>query len=158
MCVAAPVVAMAATVLSVGMDAYSKNQQGKYQQGVAKYNQRLSEIQAADTLLRGREAADNHRKEVNRLAGTQRAAIAASGFDVGYGSAFETVQDTYTLGEEDAIKIEDNAEKTAQSHRQQASLDGLQGDNAYAAGVSGAGTSLLAGAGSVASKWYQYRR
>ncbi len=82
---------------------------------------------------------------------------------MGSGSALDILGDTAALGELDALTIRSNAERESYEQRVVASnlkanagMKRMGADNAIIAGKIGARTSLLTGAGSVASKWQNY--
>lgn len=82
---------------------------GEYQNTMAEINSRNSEMQADGAIKRGKEAADNYKKKVNSLVGTQRVSYAAGGVDVGYGSAQEIQDETREIGARDIATIKNNA-------------------------------------------------
>jgi hypothetical protein len=91
-----------------------------------------------------------------------KATQGASGLDVNRGSAVEVRASEANIGEENQAITRSNAARTAygfevQSVQDQAQsqIDIMQGKQAKIAGEIGAGSSLLGGATSVASKWIQ---
>lgn len=157
---------------STAMPAYSQYQQGKYNEGLADYNAAVArnnaisaEYQAKDAEARGKTAEQEHRDKIARLKASQRTAIAGSGFDLGFGSAVDTVADTAQIGEMDALTIRHNSAMEAWGYRNQANdytaQAGGQSLNAQAAsntGLLNATGSLLTGSSKVADKWYRYTR
>lgn len=104
--------------------AYSQAQaelaQGDYQRTMFRLNARMAEFQATEAISRGdREAAKAIRRgyresaiarRVGRqTAGSQKAALAAQGIDVGSGSAADILQETAIFSELDQIEIQKNA-------------------------------------------------
>lgn len=160
--------ALALSAVATGMSAYGQVQAGKaakanaeYQAGIARNNAIAAKYQADDIRKRGDEAADVHRQKVQQMLGRQRAVMSANGGDIGSGSNLDILGDTAASGELDALTIRNNAEREAwgvevqgSNFSAQAGLLQAQGAQAQAAGNWGAGTSLLAGAGSFASSWY----
>lgn len=127
---------------------------------VAQNNAQISEWQAQDALSRGDRAVYTQRLKTKQLKGTQRARMAASGVDLGVGSAAEILSDTDYFGEVDAATLHDNAAKEAWALRNQASNftgeAALMRSRAAAESPLMAGaTSLLSSAGRVAGNWYQ---
>lgn len=137
---------------------YSAYQQGKYQEGVAKFNARQLENEAIQTKNVGTEREMEHREKVQQLIGQQRAQIGASGVTFS-GSAEQLLESSELQGEVDALRIRSNFERQAQSLEQQAELTEQQGRAARAAGRSALTGSLLSAAGTVAGgavagKWF----
>lgn len=157
-----PVTAM---YLSIGMTAYGSYQQyqsqkafGAYNQRVAENNANLAEQEAQDAEQRGELAEKQRRLEISKLKGQQTSAIASSGFVVGQDSAGDVIADTAALGEQDILSIRNNAQREAWAKRVQATNYRNQGQLAYAEGQAGAQSALITGAGSVADKWYRYKK
>lgn len=163
---------IAATVLSTGMSVYGQMQAGKAAQGQANYqaavannNKIIADRQAADSIARGKTAEKQHRQQVAQLIGRQRTVMAGNGVELDSGTALDLTSDTAGIGEMDALTIRSNAEREAYAHKVQgmgfeadAGLYSMRGDAARSAGTTGAFSSLLGGAGSVASKWYGFRK
>lgn len=161
---------LALTALGAGMQAYGMYQQGQAREKAAEYNAAvasnnmvLAERQAEDATKRGKIEEQRHRMQVGRLKADQRSALAASGIDVASGSALDVLEDTAKLGEWDALQIRANADREAYGYRAQgmnyqaeAGLQTMKGRQASRAGMIGAGSSLLTGAGNVAGSWYKF--
>lgn len=159
---AAPVMQATGAVLGA-TTAYGNSKAAK---GAAQANARIQDLnaqmaewQAADAIKRGDRAAGVSRMRTRQFKGGQRAAMAANGVDLSFGSALDILNDTDQFGEIDAETIRDNAAREAWALRQQAA--GLSVDatmyRARAAGESplmAASTSLLTSAGRVADRWY----
>lgn len=143
--------------------AEAKAQEMEYQAQVDENNRKVAEWKAADARARGAKEEAALRVKVAALKGRQRSALAASGVEVGSGSALDILGDTAALGELDALTIRSNAEReeyeqkvVASNLSANAGLKRMGANNARIAGKMNARTSLLQGAGSVASKWYDY--
>lgn len=134
----------------------------EFQSQVAKRNEGIARQQASDALTRGANTENVVRHRTAKLKGAQVADLAARNLDLGSGSALEILTSTDYMGEVDALKARDNANKEAWGY-------GVQADN-YAdnaallnwrAGhqnpASDAMSTLLTGAGQVASSWYSMR-
>lgn len=80
----------------------------------------IADRQAADALARGRESEMRARSDTHQLRGSQRAAMAAQGIDVGEGSALDIQSETTALGELDATAIRNNAAREAFGFKAQA--------------------------------------
>jgi hypothetical protein len=160
------------TISSVGVALYSgmqKYQQGKFEEGVAKYNARQTENEAVRTRNAGVEAENIHREKVAQLISQQRAAAGASNVDLDSGTPLRLVTDTESMGNADALRIRGNYEDKAQAMDDQAKLTLAEGRNAKKQGKIGLATSILtAGVGAYAGyadwmkagqsvnvRWYQ---
>lgn len=166
------VASIAATVIGAGVSAYGQMQAGKaaqsaanYQAAVASNNKIIADRAAADALKRGETAESQHRQQVAALKGRQRAVMAGNGVVVDQGSALDITTDTAGQGEFEALTIRSNAEREAYNHKVQgmgfqadAGLLTMRGDSAAQAGMTGAASSLLSGAGAVAGKWYDMKK
>lgn len=133
--------------------AFSSIMQGSANRRIAGVNQRLNDMQARDAISRGKEAEKRLRSEVKQLIGTQRAAYAAQGVDIGVAgdSAAEVAADTAALGELDALMIRNNARREAFGIKMQglgmqgqARMDNLASrQQAFATLISGAGSTFM---------------
>ena len=136
-----------------------------YQAGVARNNQMIANWQAEDALERGKRATERQRLQISQLKGRQRSAQAGMGVIVDEDSAGDLLEQSAEFGKLDELNIAANAEREAYALRtraanfgSQASLLGMRGDNAYSAGSSGMFGTLVGGVGSVAEKWYGFRK
>lgn len=163
----AALVASAAGAAISAYGAYQQGQalkaQGTYQAAVLRNNKILADRAAADAVARGKSEASKREQQGRALIGRQRAVLASNGVDVNSGSAVDIQADTEANTKLDADMIRANAEREALGYRTQgmnfdasASLATLRGDQAGANSLLSAGGTLLSGAGSVASKWYQF--
>lgn len=137
---------------------------------VARNNQKIALDLAQDARVRGELEAQDFSGRVRQLAGQQRAVLAANGVQVGAGTAADIVQETHDVGQLDALTIRTNAARealgfetramnfAAEAMNQNANsqLQNMAAQNAASAGNQRALSSLLTGAGSVASKWYSF--
>jgi len=167
-----PEVAIGAQVLGTAFGVAGAIQQGNaaqaqanFQAQVARNNQIIAGRAAEDARRRGEiEAAQQGRKSAI-LQGRQRAALAGAGVTVGQDSALDLVADTAALGTLDALTIQSNAEREALGFEAQAAnfqadaeLARLSGQNAKTGSFLKAGSSLLTGVGSVATKWSAFKK
>lgn len=126
---------------------------------IAQNNAQIAGWQAEDALARGGRDANRSRMRTRQVKGSQRAALAANGVDLGVGSALQILSDTDFFGEIDANTIKDNAAREAWALRNQAA--NFTSESALLRSRSdaespwmAAGTSLLTSAGRVAGNWY----
>lgn len=163
---------LATSVLGAGAQIAGQFQAGKAAQGqaafqaaVARNNSILAERAAQDAIDRGNIQEQLAAGGAARLRGRQRAVLAANGVLVDEGSALDITSDTAAKGKFDQLTIRSNAEREALGFRSQglnfqndASLALLRGESAQAASTTGAFTTALTSAGSVARDWYLFRK
>jgi hypothetical protein len=154
-------ITIATTLMSAGLGAAGQIQQGKaakaasnQQANVADMNAKISSARARDAIDRGQQEEQEKRREVAQFQGRQQAAMAANGVDIGYGSALDTLVDTATFGELDALTVRSNAAREAYGHdvdsankTADAQLSRMEGKGAKKAGYLAAGSTLLSAAG-----------
>jgi len=150
MCHPAAIYAVAA------LQAYNSYEQGRYARDVGRYNERLLQNEAIRTRNKGTAEEMKQRERTAQLISKQKVAAAASGVEVGGGSAAKLREDTALLGEVDALQIRSNFQDKARSLEYQAYLAERQGEHAYRAGIkqgiAQAGATII-GSG-VAQSWY----
>lgn len=133
---------------------------------IALQNAQMSGWQAEDAIDRGETAAMQVQQRGAQIKGSQRAAMAANGVDLGVGSALQVITDTDYLTSIDATTVANNAAREAWGYRVQQSQYGAKGANSLAAAGSieknagsdawlAAGTSLVGSATQVAASWYK---
>lgn len=159
---------IASTVLSVAgsvQQAKATKAQTKFQQGVARNNQIIANQKADDARRRGQEEEQRREQLTRSEIGANRARAAARGVVVDEGSNLAISEDIARAGKQDALTIRNNAEREALGFEAQAvefqseaSLRGLEAEDARRSALFGAGSSLLTGATSVASKWHAFKR
>lgn len=176
----AGVISTAATAISTAISVPASIQQSKSQEAMYNYqaqidrnNAKIANQNAADERQSGLEEARLQRMKTLSAIGSQQAAMAANGIDITSGTALDTIEDTATAGELDALMTMYNSERTAINYEQQAAnfnnqanLDSIAGRNARKAGTINAisyglnGVSNAAGSfgglgniGKVSSKW-----
>lgn len=137
--------------------ASSQKKMAQYNAAVARNNALIADMQANDVIERGKLQRQEQERKTRALMGNQAATLAANGLQLS-GSAANVLSDTELFGEIDANTISQNAKRQAWRYNVQASNDRAQAGgfdaqaDSISPGMAGA-TTLLAGAGSVASKW-----
>ncbi len=152
---AAQMISLGLSAAGTGISALGAYQQAKLAGDVAARNAKLADLQAEDALRRGENEAADLRRRVAATKSAQRVSLAAKGLDLTYGTAADLQDQTDFFGESDVATVRTNARKEAWARRS-------QGANFQAEALSqrpwlSAGSTLLAGAGQVASRWYDYR-
>lgn len=175
--VAAPIM-MAMGAIQSAVGAYYQASSAKYQlqsqqlgfefnQKMADINARQMENQAQWYMLQGERQIGQLTMRAGKIRSAQKASQAARGISLGYGSTAEEIATTDLMKETDAITININATRAANSARtqkvnfeNQSLLSGVSASNAGAmAGLvnpwASAGTSMIQSASSVAGTWYK---
>lgn len=129
--------------------AKSSRSMAQYQADIYDTNSRLANMQAEDAIRRGDEEASRMLRQTRQAIGSQRAAMAASGIEIGYGTAKDIEVDTAVIGAENAQIIKNNAWREAWGYKvegvnqsRQASLTRMGGANQAQAQILG---SVLSG-------------
>jgi hypothetical protein len=137
--------------------ATAATRQADFEATLLEQNADLADQQAEDALVRGKSAEYKQQAQVRGLIGSQRAAIAASGVDIGTGSALDVQLDAAGLGEIDRTQIKNNAmleawgyKAQAADYRNRAKLTRYAGKNTAAGLKSSSYSTLLTGASQVA--------
>tara|TARA_R110000796_G_scaffold231390_1_gene349273 strand:+ start:495 stop:1190 length:696 start_codon:yes stop_codon:yes gene_type:complete len=156
-----------AGISGVGMlqQGQAAQKQAAYQAAIEKNNAVIAEQKATRSRLIGEQDRVARLLLTGQQTGQIDVALAANGVEVGTGTAFALKQDAKIAGLEDSRMIAHNAEVTALSfeaeagsRNAQASLTLLAGQSQQRASTTGAFSTLLSGAGSVANKWYGFNR
>jgi hypothetical protein len=139
-----------------------QSQMSKYQAGVAEVNRQIASQNADYARKVGETQAQMSGMKTRAQVGETLARQGGMGFDVNRGSAANVRSSEEALGRFDQSVIRANAAKTAYGYQVEAMQYGTQAQMYRAAetpelvaGGMGAFSSLLGGAGSVASKWIQ---
>lgn len=127
-----------------GVAAY---QQGQQQKAVLEYNAQAARQQAKAEREVARLREEQHRRQARQFAGAQRAAMGASGVDVGSGSFGDILADDAIQAELGALAIRYGGEQQSNFYLQQSRLDRMRAANAGRAGAIRGGTTLLTGLG-----------
>lgn len=161
--------ALGMQVISSKKEAQATNQAADYNASVAKQNAQTATVNAAYAEEQAKSAeysggveAKQKRLEVAKTKAAQRASYAGSGVTVDSGSALDALVDTSEQGNMDALTIQYNAAQTAYAARMDAynytqqsaqymQESAFQKSRKVSTGLA-AGTTLLTGASSLASK------
>jgi hypothetical protein len=143
--------------------AKSQQTQLGVQADIADINARIAELGAQSVLRQGQREVGRVTMQAGQLKSRQRTSMAANGVDLTEGSAAELQDSTDIMKEIDAATVEANSIRSAWGYRSQGVSYQNQalGDRTTAGSIrpfGSAATSLLGGATSVASSWYDYRR
>lgn len=138
------------SIASLLVSGYSAYQAGENAEDVADYNAEMQRRTADDALQRGALEAADKRQQTRQLIARQHAVQAASGFDTSQGTALDIMTETAGMGELDALKILNNAQRQASGLKASADLEIYKGNAASNAGKMNAAGSALSGAATAA--------
>lgn len=118
MCEPATLAIIGASVAAAGTgySALAASAQARGNARQAEANAREASASAADALERGNQDQIKHYREVSAKMGAQRAAMAANGLDLSFGSAADLVGDTALYGQEDAGNIAENTNRDVRGY------------------------------------------
>lgn len=88
----------------------------KYQAKVAEQNAQIDRAASRDALERGSEEEARQYRRNAAVQGAQRAAMAANGIDVDFGSAADLQLDTKRVGWQDAQTVRENANRESSGY------------------------------------------
>lgn len=137
------IAAIGMATLSGGMQAYSQRQSGKFNNAMAEQNAKIQTQAAEDAAGRGAIEANAAKQNAAQVAGSQRAAMAAGGVDVGSGSALDLLSDTARAGELDALIARNNAARESYGLQVSAADSLARGSMARQQGNLGAVSTIL---------------
>lgn len=136
-----------------GYSALAANAQAKGAARQAEANAKEASASAADALERGNVDQMRHYREVSQRMGAQRAALAANGLDINFGSAADLVGDTAMIGEEDASTLAENTNRDVRgfliqgaNYTAEAKSQRAAGKAALVKGAFDIGSTILGGA------------
>jgi len=157
MCDISMIFGLVGSVISGVGQMQAANAQAKaaeYNAKVQDMNARIAERQARDAIERGQDEEQRKRMEVQRILGQQKAAMAANGVDLTFGSPMDVIVDTAVLGELDALTIRSNAYREAYQYRVDAAnrragatMNRMEASAARTGGFLSAAGTILGGVG-----------
>lgn len=139
-------VALVASAVGAGVSGVAAYQSGQSQKKAGEYNAKMGELRARDALQRGADEAGEIRAKTRRVASSQAEAGAMSGVDISSGTPLALLTETAGLGELDALRTINNAQREAWGLGAQSELDLFQGRAAGRAGKLNAGGTFLTAA------------
>lgn len=111
---------------------------GQASKAAGKYSREVQRVNAANALRDGVAQISRIRSAGRQHTGRQLAAQAASGFQIGTGSAMEDLLESQVNIELDVLETRRQSEMRAMGYRAQGALDYAAGQNAAIAGYFGA--------------------
>lgn len=151
----AQMVSLGLSAAGTGLAAVGAYNQSQTAKAVAKNNAVTAEAQAQDAQRRGEQDAQELQRRAAAFKSNQRVAMAANGLDLSYGTAADLQDQTDFFSQSDIATARTNARKESWNARAQ--RNNFQMEAAAQRPWLAGGSTLLAGAGQVASRWYDYR-
>lgn len=146
-------VAAGVSAIGKGYSALVANAQARGAAAQDRVNMQEANRSAADAIQQGNIDQQQHYRQVSAQLGQQRAAMAANGIDIGFGSALDVTGDTAMIGSEDAATISENTVRKARGFQIQAAnyesdarSQKLAGRAALVKGAFDVGSTILGGA------------
>lgn len=140
-----PVIAVVASLAATAVSAYGAVSQGESAAAAARYNADIQRKQAIQTENVAADQAAQQKEKGRKLAATQTAMGAAGGLETTTGTMGDIISETKKYSELDALRITNNAARSAWGMQTQAGLDEWKGEQAQTAGYVSAGSSILGG-------------
>lgn len=153
---------MGISVMGAMNQAKGEQSMATYRAAVNTNNAKVAEYQAQQEQVIGAQQEQTQRIKTAGIEGSQRAAMAANGIDLGQGSATDVLTTTAYMGERDALTIRDNAARREWGYRINAQNLNSEA-SAYSATASAINptmsglTSLLGGATGLAKSYKTYQ-
>jgi len=151
----ASTVMAAATLSGAYADSVSLGLQADAEKKQAEINNKIMNMRAKQAQENGEREASQLKSQANKMQGSQRAALAASGVVVDYGTAADLQEETSLFSSLDAEKIKNNAMLEALGYKMQGANILMQGDFNAMAYNNKAQNSLLTGAIKAGAYGYQ---
>lgn len=159
----APIVGSAVSAFGAIQQGMAAKNAAEYQAQVARNNALRAEQMKRSEIQKGLIEAEEQDRTNSEIAGRQRNAMAASGFDLNEGTMREIGVSQTILGRTDSLRRAHAGQLAgwkyqaqAENFRADAQLSQMRGKNAMTAGLFNAGGSLIGGATKFADKWQNY--
>lgn len=137
--------AMISSFASTAVGVASSISQGQKEKDWADYNAKVMENEAIIARQEAARDAETRRKEGMRLLGSQRAAFAKSGVELGSGSPLDLLEETAAENELAVKTIKYAGEQQARRAISAATAERLKGDAKQTGSYWSAGSTLLTG-------------
>ena len=145
------------TMIGAYLEGESAKEQASYKKRIAEANANFAEAQAKRVLEIGEQESQEYGQKIRRTVGSQRAALAAQGVDVNFGTADELQAETFEIGFRDQERIKNNAFLEAYGLRVRAEDEREGARMAVRAAENVAVNSLISGGLRSATMFYENR-
>lgn len=148
--------AMGFTGLSSLFGTLGSLEQGQFRRQQMQFQARVAEMQAENTIERGKEAESEYRGEVRKIIGKQRSSYAAQGVEINADTAMDVQAETAYIGEMDALTIRSNAMREAFGYRLQATGYNTNARLSMNQALDQSGATLLTGGMQIVDMWKRF--
>lgn len=148
---------VAATVASTAVSAYGAISSAQSQKKAGEYNAQVQRDQADFANQKGSILAGEEQDKARRVAGIQRSQMAAGNVNISTGSPLDILTETAGVGQLNALRTINNAQREAYGLNASADMDLYKGKEAGKAGYLNAAGSMLSGAGGVYSMYSKFK-
>ena len=152
---AAPTVALATSVAGAGVSAVSAYQQGETAKKAADTNTANQNATAISVENQGAQESADQLMKAKRIEASQVAAAGAGGVSPSSGTPLAMEGQTAEFGELDALRIINNASRSAWGLQTQADITSYEGSQQQQASYLNAGSSLLGG---MSNAYFGYKK
>jgi hypothetical protein len=135
----------AITLITAAIGTASAVDQGERESAINKANVRMADQQAEDAQRRGGIEEERQLAKMRQIRAQQAAILGASNVDVTTGTPALVLDQTTTMGSQDAITIRSNAAREAFGYSMESANYSARADNARVAGTYNGLSTLLAG-------------
>ena len=151
-------IGVAVSVYGTMQQSKAAKNQAKFQQAQADQKAEVGRRNARAIEAQGKVDANKHRARVEQGKANELISMVAQGGDITSGSNIDLLADYAGAGEQDALQVEDNANRKGYNARVNAGYDSNQANlfGAKAASINpgfAAATTAVSGLSSVASNW-----
>ena len=151
-------IGVAVSVYGTMQQSKAAKNQAKFQQAQADQKAEVGRRNARAIEAQGKVDANKHRARVEQGKANELISMVAQGGDITSGSNIDLLADYAGAGEQDALQVEDNANRKGYNARVNAGYDSNQANlfGAKAASINpgfSAATTAVSGLSSVASNW-----
>jgi len=149
--------ATVASVAAAGISAYSSYESGQSQKKAGEYNAKMQQNAAEAAAQKGASLAGEETDKARRIAGIQRSQMAAGGTDITTGSSLDLLSETAGMGQLNALRQINNAQREAYGLNASAELDLYKGKAAEKAGYLNAAGGMLSGAAGAYASFSKFK-
>jgi hypothetical protein len=153
-----PGVGMIGNVLGTSMQMNAATNQANYQAGIANQNASIAQAQAVSTGQQGTNEQIQIRQKATQVAGSQKAALSASGLDIQAGTPLSILADTATQSEQDVQTSRYNTAMQMWGLNNQANQYKAEASNAIQAGKNASKSALLSGITTAVKQYSEYKK
>ncbi len=140
--------AIALVAIGSAMSAYGQYRQGEAAKAAGSFNEDVAAANAEAARKKAAYEEEIQRDKLKKIMGRQRTLYAKAGVNIDEGSPLLMLMETAEEAERDAQAIRYGGDVAATQMLNQGRMAAFQGEQAYKAGMIGAGSTFLTGLGS----------